>query len=70
MDRPPIVTVSRFISLGQTRTDFEIAASNPPPAFTADGLPGLDFFRWLILDVYFIRGRITLLSRRWWQFWR
>jgi hypothetical protein len=31
------------------------------PGVMIDGVLGLDFFR---------RGRIALLSRRWWQFWR
>jgi hypothetical protein len=68
--RAPMVSVTRFISLGQTRSDFEIAAHNPPAAITADGLLGLDFFRGLILKLNFLRGRISLFARRWWQFWR
>ena len=67
MDRAPIVAVSRLISLGHTRTDFEVAAYSPPPAVTADGLLGLDFFRGFVLKLDFIRGRITLASGPWWQ---
>ena len=71
MGHAPIVTVSRFISLGQTRTDFEIAAFNPQPAFMADGLLGLNFFRGFVLRLDFHRGRIDLAPpRKWWQLWR
>ena len=65
----PILTVPRLISLGQSRSDFEIEAHDPPPAITADGLLGLDFFRGLVLTLDFARGRISLKSPRWWQLW-
>jgi hypothetical protein len=41
-----------------------------PLGIEADGLLGLDFFRGFILNIDFIRGRIKLSIRRWWQFWR
>jgi hypothetical protein len=67
----PVLTVPRLVSLGQARSDFEIAAHDPPATFSADGLIGLDFFRDLVLTIDFLRGRISLNQhRRWWQFWR
>lgn len=68
--RAPILTVSRLVSLGQVRTDFPIVVLDPPPALTADGLLGLDFYHVLVLKLDFARGRVGL--RRpgpWWRFW-
>src|SRR5437764_13009671 len=67
----PVLTVPRLVALGQTRSDFEIAAHDPPEAVTADGLLGLDFFPGLVLTLDFARGRASLNPpRRWWQVWK
>jgi hypothetical protein len=67
----PVLDVSRIIALGQTRLAFPVAAHDPPPGVTADGLLGLDFFRGRVLTLDFARGRASLSPpRRWWQFWR
>jgi hypothetical protein len=69
--RVPVLIVPRLASLGQTRSDFEIAAHDPPAAFSADGLLGLDFYRDLCLTIDFHCGRISLNPHgKWWQFWR
>lgn len=70
MTNVPILTAPRIVSLGLTQLDFEIAAHDPPETIEADGLLGLDFFRGSLLKIDFIRGRITLSDKRWWQFWR
>lgn len=68
--RAPILTVSRLVSLGHPRLAFEIAALDPPPALTVDGLLGLDFFRGRVLNLDFSRGRVSLLGTGpWWRFW-
>jgi predicted aspartyl protease len=43
----PVFRVSRIEALGQTRTDFLVAAHDLPLGVEADGLLGLDFFRGL-----------------------
>jgi predicted aspartyl protease len=66
----PLLIVPRLSSLDHTRTDFEIAAHDPPAAIQADGLLGMDFFLGRVLTIDCVRGRVSLSWRRWWQFWR
>jgi hypothetical protein len=66
----PILEVSALSCLSRVRTGLSVLAHDPPPAVVYDGLLGLDFFRGLVLTLDFIRGRIKLASKRWWQFWR
>jgi predicted aspartyl protease len=53
----PVHSVS---ALGQTRTNFTVAACTLPPGVSVDGLLGLDFFRGHILNIDFTKGEITL----------
>jgi predicted aspartyl protease len=62
--------VARVVALGQTRTDFPIAAQDLPLSVAADGLLGLDFYRGLILRLDFAHGRASLAPPSWWRFWR
>ncbi len=66
----PIIRVSAVAALERVRTDFLVAAHDLPLGSSADGLLGLDFFRSLVLKLDFVRGRVSLLRKRWWQFWR
>ena len=66
----PLYRVTSLASLGQTRTDFPVAAQDLPLTVEADGLLGLDFFRRLVLTLDFARGLASLgPPRRWWQLW-
>ena len=63
--------VSNLTALGQSKRDLVVAAQEFPITVEADGLLGLDFFRGLILNLDFSRGRISLRPPRpRWQFWR
>jgi hypothetical protein len=66
----PMIQVQAITALERIHTDFLVAAHDLPLGVEADGLLGLDFFRGFVLNIDFIRGRITLSARRWWQFWR
>jgi hypothetical protein len=69
--RAPIIQVRQLTVLGRARTDFPVVAHDMPPAVTYDGLLGLDFFRGLVLELDFARGRVALRPpRRWWHLWR
>jgi hypothetical protein len=68
--RAPLVRIPAITALDRVRTDFVVAAHDFPLGTDTDGVLGLDFFRGFVLNIDFIRGRIALLSRRWWQFWR
>jgi hypothetical protein len=68
--RAPLVRIPAIHSLGRVRTDFLVAAHDMPLGIESDGFLGLDFFRGLVLNIDFVRGRITLSHRCWWQFWR
>ena len=68
--RVPAVRVPALTALDRVRTDLLVAAHEVPLGTTANGLLGLGFFRGFILELDFIRGRISLSSERWWQFWR
>ena len=62
--------LQRFAAFGRTLTDFSILWMPHPPSALIDGLLGLDFFRQHVLMLDFMRGRVSLISRRkWWQFW-
>jgi hypothetical protein len=65
-----LVRVSAVAALDRVRTDFLVAAHDLPLGVEADGLLGLDFFRGLVLNLDFVRGRASLWRLRWWQFWR
>ena len=64
-----IVDVAALICLERVRTNLPVFAYDMPPAITYDGLLGLDFFRGMILNLDFVRDRITLKTPRWWRFW-
>jgi hypothetical protein len=66
----PVLDVSAVACLGRIRTGLPVVAHDPPPAVVYDGLLGLDFFRGFVLELDFVRCRVTLFGRRWWQFWR
>jgi hypothetical protein len=66
----PVIQVSAVAALERVRVDLLVAAHNLTPGSEADGLLGLDFFRGFILKLDFIRGRIDLSAKHWWQFWR
>lgn len=68
--RTPLVRVPAISALGRVRTNFIVAAHDFPIGAATDGLLGLDFLRGFVLRIDFIRGRISLLAKRWWQFWR
>jgi hypothetical protein len=70
VDRAPLVRVSAISALDRVRTEFVVAAHDFPLGTTTDGVLGLDFFRGFILKIDFVRGRISLLLKRWWQLWR
>jgi hypothetical protein len=65
-----VILVSAVSALARVRTDFLVAAHEFPLGIETDGLLGLDFFRGFILELDFIRGRVSLSLKRWWQFWR
>ena len=65
----PILTVPRVVALGHARSNFAVAAHDPPPAIQADGLLGMDFFLGLVLRLDCARGRASLTRPRWWRFW-
>jgi aspartyl protease family protein len=52
--------VSSLTALGQTRTNFAVAARDLPPTSSVDGVLGLDFLRGNVLTLDFIKGEITL----------
>lgn len=66
----PQVRIPAVAALDRVRTDFLVAAHDFPLGVEADGLIGLDFFRGLVLTLDFVRGRVRLRPRQWWQFWR
>lgn len=66
----PLVRVPAIAALERVRTDLLVAAHDLPLGAGANGLLGLDFFRGFVLTLDFVRGRISLAHRRWWQFWR
>jgi hypothetical protein len=66
----PVIRLPAVAALDRVRTNFLVAAHDLPLGVEADGLLGLDFFRGFVLNLDFIRGRISLSSKRWWQFWR
>ncbi len=68
--RAPLIRIPAVSALGRVRTDLLVAAHDFPLGTEADGLLGLDFFRGFVLTIDFVRGRISLAARRWWQFWR
>jgi hypothetical protein len=60
-----VITTCRFpvlllIALGQTRTDFQVAAGNLSSSSSVDGVLGLDFLRGNVLTIDFVKGEITL----------
>ena len=68
--RAPLVRVPAITAFDRVRTDFVVAAHDLPLGTDSDGVLGLDFLRGFILRIDFIRGRIKLLLKRWWQVWR
>jgi len=68
--RAPLIRVPAITALDRVRADFVVAAHDLPLGVETDGLLGLDFFRGFVLTLDFVRGRITLAPKRWWQFWR
>jgi hypothetical protein len=70
INRAPLVRVPAISALDRVRTDYVVAAHDLPLGTTTDGVLGLDFLRGFILKIDFIRGRISLLLKRWWHFWR
>ena len=68
--RTPLVHVPAVSAFGRVRTDFVVAAHDFPLGTDTDGLLGLDFLRGFVLKVDFVRGRMSLLAKRWWQFWQ
>jgi hypothetical protein len=68
--RVPLIRVPAITALDRVRTEFVVAAHDLPLGVETDGLLGLDFFREFVLTLDFVRGRITLAPRRWWQFRR
>jgi hypothetical protein len=66
----PLIRVSAVAALDRVRTEFFVAAHDLPLGVEADGLLGLDFYRGLVLNLDFARGRASLWRLRWWQFWR
>lgn len=70
VNRAPLFRVPAISALNRVRTDFVVAAHDLPLGTTTDGVLGLDFFRGFILKIDFVRGRITLLLKRWWHLWR
>jgi Aspartyl protease len=64
------IRVQRFATFGQVHDDYPVLWLPLAPASRVDGLLGLDFFRGYVLELDFIRGRISLALKRWWQFWR
>jgi len=65
----PLIRVPALAALDRVRTEFVVAAHDLPLGVETDGLLGLDFLRGFVLTVDFVRGRIDLSRRRWWQFW-
>jgi hypothetical protein len=68
--RAPLIRVPAITALDRVRTQFVVAAHDLPLGTDTDGILGLDFFRGFILKLDFIRGRISLLQKHWWHFWR
>jgi hypothetical protein len=66
----PVIRVPALTALERVRTDMLVVAHDFPLGTDTDGLLGLDFFRGFILKIDFVRGRISLLVKRWWHFWR
>ncbi len=64
-----MVVARQLLALGEARPDFPVAAHDPPPAVTADGLLGLDFLRGRVLTLDFARGRVGLRGPRAWWPW-
>ena len=65
------VRVQRFGAFGRIHADYPVLWLPLPPTSRIDGLLGLDFFRGLVLELDFARGRITLRGPgSWWRFWR
>lgn len=63
----PTLVLRQLLALGHTRTEFRVAAYDPPPAVSGDGLLGLDFLRGRVLTLDFARGRVGLRApRNWW----
>lgn len=63
----PTVVTRQLLALGVATAEFPVAAYDPPPAVTVDGLLGLDFLRGRVLTLDFARGRVGLRGpRRWW----
>jgi hypothetical protein len=69
--RVGLVSVSRIQALGRVRTEFPVLWLPLAPAVMIDGLPGLDFFRGLVLRLDFAHGIITLREpKSCRQFWK
>jgi hypothetical protein len=56
----PRIMLSKLVALGQERRGFAVLCHTLPPSAGVDGLPGLDFFRDLNLNIDFRRGIISL----------
>lgn len=65
----PVVSVRQLLVLGHAVEHFPVAAHDLPLGTACDGLLGLDFFRGMVLNLDFARGRITLKPPRWWRLW-
>jgi hypothetical protein len=65
----PLIRVPAVTALERVRTEFLVATHDYPLGIETDGLLGLDFFRGFVLTIDFVRGRIALSRRCWWQFW-
>ncbi len=60
IERVPLLTLDKLISLGQERLGLIVACHSLPPSAGVDGLLGLDFFRRQNLNIDFRNGLITL----------
>ena len=60
VERVPLLTLDKLVSLGQERLDLIVACHPLPPSAGIDGLLGLDFFREQNLNIDFRAGLITL----------
>jgi hypothetical protein len=56
----PKVSVLKFESLGNARSDFSVLAHTLPSSSDLDGVLGLDFLRGHRLTIDFLQGSITL----------
>ena len=56
----PRLQVSRLNVLGLERADFPVLSHTLPPSAGIDGLLGMDFMRGQRLEIYFVRGFVTL----------